>query len=59
MLRRRWGMGVTAWRSLQHDTYSQVIAGSQRRAAGRVSEVLFPDVLKLDDSANNGKTIRW
>jgi integrase len=37
------------------NTYSHVIPDSQRRAVERVSEVLFSNVLELDDSANGGQ----
>jgi integrase len=37
------------------NTYAHVIPDSQRRAVERVAGVLFSDVLKLDDSADNGK----
>jgi integrase len=36
------------------NTYSHVIPDSQRRAVERVSEVLFSNVLKLDESAKRG-----
>jgi integrase len=36
-------------------TYSHVIPDSQRRAVERVSEVLFSNVLELEDSANGGR----
>jgi hypothetical protein len=52
-------MGVTpwrSWRSLRHDAYSQVMAGSRRRAAGRVAGVLFSNVLEFEENAQSGKT---
>ncbi len=50
-------MGVTAWRSPRHNSYSHAIVNSRRRAAGQVAVVLFSDFLQMDDTANNGKTI--
>jgi integrase len=35
--------------------YAHVIPDSQRRAVERVAEVLFSNVLKLDDGAKNGR----
>jgi integrase len=37
------------------NTYAHVIPASQRRAVERVAGVLFSDVLKLDDSAKDGR----
>ena len=38
------------------NTYSHVIPDSQRRAVERVSEVLFSNVLELEDSAQSGRS---
>ncbi|MGO9841613.1 MAG: tyrosine-type recombinase/integrase [Candidatus Acidiferrales bacterium] len=40
------------------NTYSHVLPDSQRRALERVSEVLFSNVLKLDDGAKNRRINR-
>jgi integrase len=37
------------------NTYAHVLPGSQRRAVERVAGVLFSDVLKLEDSAEDGQ----
>jgi integrase len=37
------------------NTYAHVIPGSQRRAVERVAGVLFSDVLKLEDTAKDGR----